>query len=285
MIDKKVHRRLAMRSLTSAIFLAAGVNAYAHTTMESQVTEGQTTYNSIQVGHGCTVNEGQPNEKKIPVVAEVVVFPTDDTNAELTDDQGHAFTPALQLSDVIADANGLLNKVSLVQNKDVFAKQDVIYDPDGRTVTSFGSTVPAAIGFYGKTGKLQTNLRARIPFRFSAPTFKAGATDSCVDTLLVQVAIADVCKVSTRPVNGQLNLWVPHKTTVFSDDTVDGVVDSEHGLSGTPYTGAPATLTIKRTTELGASCNGTGKTAILWPTSAWIDKTVNIPRYWKPKAP
>ena len=285
MTNDKLHRRLPVGALTSAVLLAMASNAVAHTTIEASATEGQTAYNSIQIGHGCTVNEGEPSEKKLPVIAEVVVFPTDDTNGEITDDKGVAFDPPLKLSDIVADESGLLNKVSLVQNKDVFGKQDIIYDPDDRTVSSFGQQVPAAIGFYGRGGKLQTNLRARIPFRFSPPSFKAGSTDSCVDTLLVQIAIADVCKVSKHPAVGQLNAWLPHKTSVFADEKIDGIVDAEHGFSGTPYTGAPATLTIKRSTELDASCNGTGKTAIFWPTGTWIDRTVNIPKFWAPKAP
>jgi len=285
MKENKTPRQLAVTFLSAAALIAWQQPAQADTTIESKVTEGLTAYNSIQIGHGCAVNEGQPTEKMLPVIAEVVVLPTDDSNGELTDDKGLPFSSGLKLSDVIADANGLLNKISLVQNRDVFSKQDVIYDPDGRTVTSSGQEVPAAVGFYGRSGKLQTNLRGRIPFRFSPPTFKAGTTDSCVNTLLVQVAVADVCKVSKRPVAGQLNLWFPHKTVVFSDEEIDGLADDEHKLEGTPYTGAPATLTINRTTALDASCNGQGKTAIFWPTTAWIDKTVNIPKFWKPKAP
>ncbi|NJD07509.1 MAG: hypothetical protein FIA97_13570 [Methylococcaceae bacterium] len=272
-------------TLAGSILLALATSAAAHTTIEVSATEGQTAYNSIQVGHGCTMNEGTPSEKKLPVIAEAVVFPTDDSTGEITDDKGAPFSPALKLSDIISDASGLMSKASLVQDKNVFAKQDLIYDPDGKTVTSFGTTSPAVIGFFGRSGKLQTNLRARIPFRFSPPSFKAGATDSCVDTLLVKVAIADICKVSKHPSVGQVNLWLPHTTTIFTDDKIDGIVDSEHGLPNTAYTGAPATLTIKRTTALDASCNGEGKTAIFWPTSTWIDKTLNIPKFWTPKAP
>ena len=52
-----------------AALLATAFAAQAHTTIQNQATEGQTTYNHVVIGHGCTAADGS----KLPVIAQSVL--------------------------------------------------------------------------------------------------------------------------------------------------------------------------------------------------------------------
>ncbi|WP_221064382.1 hypothetical protein [Methylomagnum ishizawai] len=220
MMNPKSLKTLAIGSLTTVLGLAAHPAA-AHTTIRDAATEGVTAYNALQIGHTCELESG----KKIPVIAQSVVFPTASptvTQVLVTDATTTPVTTqstATTLDAEITDSLGLAAKASLVQDRNIFKKQNLTLDGNGNV-----------IGFYATNGNLQTDLRGLVPFRFTPISFKS---TSCAKRMLVKVAVADICKKTFPPKAGTANLWIPATTAKFTDANIDGI-------------GSPATLTINR---------------------------------------
>lgn len=245
----------------AAVLCGMGQEAFAHTTVKDKATEGTSAYNALQIGHGCTVETGK-GEKKLPVIAQSVVFPSVNPIVKRADG-----TPTTLAAEGISQALNfkgqpagmVVGTSDLVQDDNIFKKQDEKYDSLGNL-----------IGWYGAKGKLQTNLRGLVPFRFTPPVF---AANSCVKTLNVKIAIADICKLSFPPREGTANLWIPNATTTFADGEIDG-------SSATPLGGAPATLTINRKNALDASC-GAGYDVTVWPSDEDVDANLPIKGWGK----
>ncbi|MDD5579227.1 MAG: hypothetical protein PHY16_08115 [Methylobacter sp.] len=145
--------------------------ALAHDQIKSQALEGTTDDNAIKIGHACEASDK-------PVIAQSVVFPVD--NPELSTSDGSTIT---NLSEVIEQGT-LAGLVDGIQNRDIFLIQKEKYD-----------ALNNVTGFYGRAGRLATELQGRVPFAFTAPNF---VTASCVKKLNIEVAIADIC-VLKRP--------------------------------------------------------------------------------------
>jgi hypothetical protein len=175
-----------------AALLANATAAQAHTTIQNQAFEGQTTYNHIVIGHGCTAADGS----KLPVIAQSVLFPTVRPVYSVTGTM--AGNPA------VVSIGSLANIAQLIQSKDVFAKQKEKLNAGGQV-----------IGFEGSEGALHPALHGLVPFRTAGITFPA---DSCAVRLVVRVAIADICQK-----NGAKNLWIPALTAKYADPAVDGI--------------------------------------------------------------
>lgn len=281
MKNSKALKKITLCSLATVISGAAQF-AYAHTVIQNSVTTGSTTYNSIVIGHTC-----ESKGKKIPVVAQSVLFPTV-SPIILKGDQVFDSTPTLTLGDVFEtpaviakDAQGtpgtpgykpavvakaavpldsLANIPQLIQNKDIFKFQ--------REKTNATGNV---IGFEGWGGKLDPTLHGLVPFRTSGLNFK---TSSCAKKVYIKVAIADICKMSFPPQEGTANLWMPNTTTKFPN-----VVD---GTSATAFAGSPATLTVERplsTNPLPEGC-GSGDDVYIYPSNADIDANLPIKKRW-----
>lgn len=176
----------------AAALLAASLAAQAHTTIQVQAAEGQTTYNHIVIGHGCTAPDGS----KLPVIAQSVVFPTVRPVYSVTGTM--AGNPA------VVSISSLANIAQLVQSKDIFSKQK-------EKLNAFGQV----IGFEGSEGLLDPTLHGLVPFRTAGVTFPA---DSCAVKLVARVAIADICQR-----HGLKNLWIPALTAKYADPSVDGI--------------------------------------------------------------
>ena len=256
MLNPRIIRTTAVGSL--AIWLCGmGQSVSAHTTVRDQATEGKTTYNALQIGHGCA---NPATGRNLPVTAESVVFPT--VNPIVTRSDGTATTLEAEVTDTSAHAHdplivGLTGKASLVQDRNVFKHQNEIYDANGNV-----------IGFYSTRGNLQTNLIGLVPFRFKA--LKILPT-SCAKRVLVKIAIADICKRTFPPRPGTANLWIPATTAQFTDSNIDGI-------------GAPATLTINRdpANPLDPAC-GEGYDVIITPSNEDVDAHLPIKGYWSRK--
>ena len=176
----------------AAALLATGVATQAHTTIQNQAAEGQTTYNNIVIGHGCTAADGS----KLPVIAQSVLFPTVRPVYSVTGTM--AGNPA------VVSVNSLANMAQLIQSKDIFSRQKEKLNAAGQV-----------IGFEGSEGTLDPTLHGLLPFRTAGITFLA---DSCAVKLVVRVAIADICQK-----NGAKNLWIPALTAKYADPAVDGI--------------------------------------------------------------
>jgi hypothetical protein len=232
---------MKLKILTVAIATAAGLiigpYALAHTTIQNQAAEGTTTYNNLVIAHGCTLSDGT----KIPVIAQSVVFPT--------------VKPVMSISGTFAGNPAVVSVTSfagiaqLIQSKDIFTKQKEKTDALGNV-----------IGFESTDGSLEFSLHGLVPFRTAGISFPA---DSCAKSLVVQVAIADVCQSF-----GAKNLWIPSVTPKYPDPNVDGI-------------GAPANLIFNRnltTNPLPASC-GAGYVLTVTPSNEDVDANLKLDGY------
>lgn len=177
---------------TGAALVAAGLAAQAHTTIQNQAAEGQTTYNNVVIGHGCTAADGS----KLPVIAQSVLFPTVRPV--------YGVTGTMAGNPAVVSVASLANIPQLIQNRDVFSRQKEKLNAAGQV-----------IGFEGSEGALDPTLHGLVPFRTAGITFPA---DSCAVKLVVRVAIADICQK-----NGAKNLWIPALTAKYADPAVDGI--------------------------------------------------------------
>lgn len=236
-----------------AVLCAAGSEVFAHTTVRDQAKEGTAAYNALQIGHGCT---DPATSKKLPVIAQSVVFPTLDPIVTRPDPADASKTIPFLLSDAIADPLGLAGKADLVQDKSVFARQDEVYDDRGNL-----------IGFYGTKGNLQPNLLGLTTFRFAPPTFVPSDPTHCVRRLLIKIAIADICNKNVfPPTPASANLWIPSLTAKFADGEIDGI-------------GAPANLVVNRKDALDPAC-GEGYDVTVTPSPEDVDAHLPIKGYW-----
>jgi hypothetical protein len=256
-------QKIVICSLATAL-LGFGQNAAAHTSIQNKVNDSSTTYNNIVIGHTCTTTAS----KKIPVVAQSVVFPT--VNPVLTTGTGAGTVSSLTVGDIITSTAALANVPQLIQSNDIFSRQSEKTDSSSNV-----------IGFNSYKGSLGNTLHGLVPFRTAGITFKSSAnsnTDSCVTKLTVKVAIADICKNTFPPKEGTANLWIPNVTTKFPN-AVDG---TDNGTPGERL-GSPASLVINRdltTNPLDSSCNDTGLEVTVWPSDEDIDANLAIPGVW-----
>jgi hypothetical protein len=258
MFSSNTVRKMALCSLATML-CGAGQGAFAHTTIRDQATEGTNSYNAAVIGHTCT---NPKNGAHLPVVAQSVLFPT--VNPEVVRSDGVPTTLGDEFSikdhtGTVTPLTSLAGKFTLIQNKNIFAKQAEITDAAGN-----------AIGFYGKRGNLPAELMGLVPFRVSGITF---AADKCAKSLKIKVAIADICKMTFPPRDGTANLWIPNTTGKFTDNAI--VYDE--GKTPGPKNGSPATLTINRKGELPESCGGVGYDVTVWPSNEDIDANLPFP--------
>ena len=176
----------------AAAWLACGLPAQAHTTIQNQANEGTTTYNNLVIGHGCTLADGS----KLPVIAQSVLFPT--VNPVYTTSGTVSGNPA------VVSITTFANVAQLIQDRNIFGRQ--------REKTNASGNV---IGFESTEGSLDPTLHGLVPFRTAGISFPA---DSCATRLIVQVAVADVCQKL-----GARNLWIPSVTPKYADPSVDGI--------------------------------------------------------------
>jgi hypothetical protein len=234
--------------LFSILILLGAADAFAHTSIKSQATEGVRDDHALKIGHGC---EGDHD-----VIAQSVVFPTD--APELASSDPNAVVA--DLADVIAQGS-LAGLAQSIQDASIFAVQEEAVDANGNVV-----------GFYGKRGRLHHNLLGRVPFQFTPPNF---VPESCAKRLLIKIAIADICSIR-RPnfAPEKVNLWIPDNGSAIATAGLAGGVE---GIGG------PATLTVNRnllTNPLPESC-GDGIDVTVTPSAAQIDRDLPIPKYWQ----
>ena len=242
MLSNTIKRNLFILPLT-ALFISNV--AFAHDVMKSVALEGHTDDNAIKINHGC-------EESGKPIIAQSVVFPGQDAVLTTSDRRTIA-----SLADVI---EGGIFPINLIQDKNIFAVQKQKYD-----------ALNNVSGFYGKTGALDVALKGRLPFEFTAPSF---VSTSCVKTVFLQVAVADIC-VLTRPTidANKVNLWIPDNGSQYAKSGQAAGVDG---------VGEPVTLRVNRNlaaNKLPTTC-GKGIELTVTPSAADIDAHLGIPGYW-----
>ena len=208
--------KIAALGVSAATMMVATQEASAHAsilnTVNSGTAIGSTSFSRIGVNHAC--NATTPIT---PVVAQSVVIPTlspvisvapvtgntagtyvKQTTSPANTVGNYLFTTAAGTTPVTT----LANRFQLVQNKNVFTTSIEQRDSTGTNV----------IGWVSTKGSLQINEHGEVPFRFSNVFFGA---NSCVHDVVVQIAVADICKINSFPLSSAslsttqgVNLWI-----------------------------------------------------------------------------
>ena len=202
--------------LGAVMMMGAGQAAFAHASILNTVNSGNaigsTSFSRIGVNHAC--NGTTPIT---PIVAQSAVIPTINptisvatvtgntagtytvqTNSPANTVGNYLFTTAAGTTPVTT----LANRFQLVQNKNVFTT----------SIEQRNSTGTDVIGWVSTKGSLQINEHGEVPFRFSNVFFGA---NSCVHDVVVQLAVADICKTNSMPLSAAtlsttqgVNLWI-----------------------------------------------------------------------------
>jgi hypothetical protein len=257
MRSSKKMKKLALCALATVICGAGQSAVYAHTGIKDSAIEGKSLYTAFTITHACNNNEG--TEKELPITAQTAVFPNNtDSKAFQIDANGNE--TAINLADHIEGANGGLPGLApgMVQDKNIFKKQWESTDATGNV---------RAIAF--SNGKLDTTAVGLVPFRITAPKFKA---DSCAKSLKIRIAIANYCsKTKNTNKDNRSDIWIGHMTTKFNDIGV-----MPHDSDTSPFW---PTLTVNRTSE--NTCAEADQFDIaVQPSDADIDTYLPVKGYW-----
>ena len=262
--------KLTLGVLVASAF-GAGQSAYAHTGIKDTATAGKSLYTAFTIGHGCqdTPEVGQEAlEKKLPVKAQSVVFPNGATSEAFKINADKTETPINDLADYISGADGgvLTLAPGMVQDKNVFKKQSVLADAQGKVR-----------GFQFTSGNLDVTAAGVIPFKVAATSFTTtvgndGVTPNCAKSLKIRIGIANYCSTSKKTSNAnRSDIWIGHMTTKFNDPGV-----MPHDFLTSPFW---PTLTVNRSDALDPSCNG-GFDIAVQPSDTEIDTYLPIKGYW-----
>jgi hypothetical protein len=232
-------------SLAVTASLLAGAGALAHTTILSQATEGVRADNALRISHGCEERD---------VRAQSAVFPTDLPQLVASD-------PNVTISDLgeVIEQGGLAGLFRPIQDTAIFPRQGILRD-----------ALENAVGFFGSDGRLDHELSGRVPFELTAPNF---VESSCAARLVIEVAIADLCKPRLRSLDARfINLWIPANGSQLAIDAAAAGIDG---------VGAPARLTVNRTKPLDATTCGAGYTLTIRPSPEQVDRDLRVPGRWR----
>ncbi|MEI6269427.1 MAG: hypothetical protein WCP01_11150 [Methylococcaceae bacterium] len=198
--------------LGALTMMGAGQAAFAHASILNTVNSGKaigsTSFSRIGVNHAC--NGTTPIT---PVVAQSAVIPTIApiiSTATVTNNVAGAYTAQagatvgqylFTTSAAATPVTTLAGLFQLVQSKDVFS-----------TSIEQRNAANAVIGWVSTKGSLQLNEHGEVPFRFTNVFFGA---NSCVHDVVVQLAVADICKTNSMPLSSAslsttqgVNLWL-----------------------------------------------------------------------------
>ena len=197
--------KIAALGVSAATMMVATQEASAHASVLNTVNSGKaigsTSFSRIGVNHACT-----GTTPVTPVVAQSAVIPTINpviSTATVTNNVAGAYT--IQTGAVVSDylfsnygsvagvspvvnptpLTTLAGLFNLVQSKDVFSSS-----------IEQRNAANAVIGWVSTKGGLQINEHGEVPFRFTNVFF---GRNSCVHDVVVQLAVADICKITSKP--------------------------------------------------------------------------------------
>lgn len=163
-----------------AALLAAG-QAFAHTGVRDQATEGTASYNGFTITHGCG---GDAGTDAYPVIGQVALFPFGD-NAVWKDAAGTVIQ-------VGGNGNGTITAASLALAPTAYAGFSSPFVTTQEIVDDLGN-VQAILW---KDGAMEPKLNAVTPFKVTAPTI----VDNCT-RLRIRVGVINYCDVEKNAAN------------------------------------------------------------------------------------
>lgn len=200
---------------TLAALFAAG-QAFAHTGVKDQATEGVASYNAFNIGHGCG---GDAGTDAYPVIGQVALFPFG-ANAVWRDAAGNVIERG-------GNGNGTIEAATLGLSPAGYAGFGSPFVTTQEIVDDLGNV--QAILY--KNGALEPKLNALTPFKITAPKI----VDNCT-RLKVRVAVINYCdtgKNAANDVNGPYKApkdafgnKIPYTTTLDDGGVQKNVADS-----------------------------------------------------------
>jgi len=253
--EKLMKNKMLKLALSSSLMIACTVTvSFGHTSIEKGQIDPKTMQsNNVVIAHGCT-----DGGKKIPVVAQSVLFPTVNPILFRSTDPENPATD-LTLSDILRSGT-LANIPQMIQSKEIFKAQREKKDAAGNV-----------IGFESFNGKLSPDFHGFVPFATYPVAFKP---ESCALRLVVKIAVADICKMSFPPRKGTANLWIPRITSKFTE-----ILD---GTNTTKVVGSPASLIFERpaTMPIDSITCGEGYDVLVFPSDEDVDANLPIKKRW-----
>jgi hypothetical protein len=247
-MERTTIKRIAYSTLTVGI-LAASQSVFAHTTLQTnRVVEGTRVYNNATIGHGCGGETGS-----LPVIANSIVFP-DGTDSIITVDgvveEGATLDQYLSWG----------GNISHIPSRDVFSQNKVNFGRGGEEAEN-------AVGSHSWHGSLAPHgTVGLVPLRINGAFINE---ESCASSVKLEVAIADVCKltgVSGFAKPGVVNFWTP-----FVEGSLFNRADGENEA---------ASFTITRASDLPESCGGVGVNVVVTPSADQLNHDMPIPGVW-----
>jgi hypothetical protein len=260
-MKKDVLHKVAQLTV-SAIVLASSQNLFAHSVFQTNtVVEGgsqySSVYNNLVIGHGCENPQGGAN---LPVIGNTFAFP--DQNATVWTKAG---TLTLLGLDEIASIPGFTR----IPSRDVWEKGGTNWGPEP-------STLLTGVGSHSYQGSLPgTSTKGLIPFSMGPVVINS---DSCAKSVTFEVAVIDVCKVTTLAAMTKYtaNIWAS-----------GGVVPEFDAINppGSHHYNAAAKYTVTRSTDIpshnlaNTPC-GAGIDYIVKATKAQLYRDLKIPGFF-----
>ncbi|MBK8816348.1 MAG: hypothetical protein IPN42_12990 [Methylococcaceae bacterium] len=249
-MERTTIKTIAYSALTAGI-LAASQGVFAHTTLQTnRAVEGTRVYNNATIGHGCGGETGS-----LPVIANSIVFP-DGTDSIIT------IGGVVQEGAILDDYLAWGGKISHIPSRDVFSQTKVNFGRGGEAGEN-------AVGNHSWHGSLPAHgTVGLVPLRINGTFINP---DSCANSVKLEVAIADVCKltgVSGFATPGVVNFWTP-----FVEGSLFNRADGENEAASFTITRDPAN-------ELPETCNGVGVDVVVTPSAAQLNHDMPIPGVW-----
>lgn len=191
------HTKVKSLTLCSIVALLAAGQAFAHTGVRDQATEGTSSYNGFTITHGCGGDNGDP----YPVVGQSAVFPMG-ADAVWRDAAGTVISVGGNGADSTG-ANPVISTPDLQLAINGYASFSSPFATSQEIVDSLGN-VHALLW---KDGAMEPKLNAVTPFKVSAPTI----VNNCVKSLKVRIGVINYCDVEQ---NATTDIKGPYKKPV-----------------------------------------------------------------------
>ena len=246
-------------TLCSLVALFAAGQAFAHTGVRDQATEGATSYNAFTLTHGCG---GETGTQSYPVIGQAAVFASG-SNAVWRDSTGAVIEVGGDGNGTIAENTTLALSVAGVTGGSAFATNNEIVDSLG-----------VVHGLLWKDGVMPPNSYTLPQFKVTAPTI----ANNCVKTLKVRIGVINYCDQGKNAGNDSKG---PYKAP--RDANGDEVIRVTSAASGNVQVNPADADTFKDFANRG---NGDNNRADWWFTAPYggsamySDPDLLQPTYW-----
>jgi hypothetical protein len=211
-----------------AAMLVAG-QAFAHTGVRDEATEGTTSYNGFTITHGCGEHSG---DMPYPVLGQAGLFPFG-ADAVWKDNEGNVIVQEGPLTNPdtggpINNGNGIIASDALSLSVTGYAGFASPFATTQEIVNDKGSVQ----ALFWKDGAMEPKLNAITPFKISAPTI----VDDCT-RLKIRVGVINYCDIGKNEANDAAGPYKAPKDAFGRKIPKLNIVDFgiQQNVPGSPY--------------------------------------------------